>query len=77
MTFLSTSAAKNPRVSIGMPVYNSQKYVGEAIEAHLNQTFSDFELIVTDNASTDQSDKPCRSYASKDPRVKYHRNPQT
>jgi glycosyltransferase involved in cell wall biosynthesis len=76
LTLLSSSAANNPRVSVGMPVYNSQKYVGEAIEAHLNQTFSDFELILTDNASTDRSEEICRSYASKDPRVKYHRNPQ-
>jgi glycosyltransferase involved in cell wall biosynthesis len=64
-----------PRVSIGMPVYNREKYVGASIEAHLNQTFGDFELILTDNCSTDRSEEVCRSYAAKDSRVKYYRNP--
>jgi glycosyltransferase involved in cell wall biosynthesis len=66
----------SPRVSIGMPVYNGEKYVGEAIQAHLDQTYPDFELILTDNASTDRTEEICRSYAAKDPRVKYYRNPQ-
>jgi glycosyltransferase involved in cell wall biosynthesis len=65
-----------PRVSIGMPVYNREKYVGASIEAHLNQTYSDFELILTDNCSTDRSEEICRAYAAKDPRVKYFRNPR-
>ncbi|SRR6266478_878399 len=65
-----------PRVSIGMPVYNREKYVGAAIEAHLNQTYADFELIITDNASTDSSGEICRAYADRDPRVKYYRNAQ-
>jgi len=59
-----------------MPVYNREKYVGASIEAHLNQSFGDFELILTDNCSTDRSESICRSYAEKDPRVKYHRNPR-
>src|SRR5215831_9721635 len=67
---------KRPRVSVGMPLYNREKYVGASIEAHLNQTFSDFELIITDNASTDGSAEICRSYAAKDSRVKYHLNPR-
>jgi glycosyltransferase involved in cell wall biosynthesis len=71
-----TTRKSGPRVSIGMPVYNREKYVGAAIEAHLNQTFSDFELIITDNASTDHSEEICRSYAVNDPRIKYFRNPQ-
>lgn len=71
-----TSALPKPRVSIGMPVYNSEKYVAAAIESHLNQTHTDFELVITDNASTDRSEEICRSFASTDSRVKYHRNPQ-
>jgi glycosyltransferase involved in cell wall biosynthesis len=59
-----------------MPVYNREKYVGASIEAHLNQSFGDFELILTDNCSTDRSESICRSYAEKDPRVKYYRNPR-
>jgi len=71
-----TSPTNKPRVSIGMPVYNREKYVGASIEAHLSQTYSDFELVITDNASTDRSDEICRAFAAKDSRVKYHRNPQ-
>jgi len=63
-----------PRVSVGMPVYNREKYVGASIEAHLKQTYADFELIVTDNASTDRSEDVCRAYAARDSRIKYHRN---
>jgi glycosyltransferase involved in cell wall biosynthesis len=59
-----------------MPVYNGEQYVGAAIEAHLNQTYADFELVITDNASTDSSDEICRGYVAKDPRVKYYRNHQ-
>jgi len=72
---MMSSKLNRPRVSIGMPVYNREKYVGASIEAHLNQTFGDFELILTDNCSTDRSEEVCRSYAEKDPRVKYYRNP--
>lgn len=63
-----------PRVSIGLPVYNGEKYVREAIESVLAQTFKDFELIISDNASTDQTEKICQEYAAKDPRVHYYRN---
>lgn len=76
MSDTPTSAPPKPRVSIGMPVYNSEKYVGASIDSHLNQTYIDFELIITDNASTDRSEEICRGFASRDPRVKYFRNPQ-
>ncbi len=76
MTSPPSHAAKKPTVSVAMPVYNSEKYLAESIEAHLKQTYQDFELILTDNASTDRSEEIGREYASKDARVKYHRNPQ-
>jgi len=63
-----------PRVSIGMPVYNCERYVADAIDSHLRQTFTDFELVITDNASTDRSGDICRAYAARDPRIKYHRS---
>jgi glycosyltransferase involved in cell wall biosynthesis len=63
-----------PRVSIGLPVYNAEKYLEQAINAILAQTYSDFELIISDNASTDCTREICLSYVAKDPRVRYFRN---
>ncbi len=63
-----------PCVSIGMPVYNGEDYLAAAIESILTQTFSDFELIISDNASTDRTADICRAYAASDPRVRYVRN---
>lgn len=63
-----------PRVSIGMPVYNGERYIEQAIESILAQTFSDFELIISDNASTDRTADICRSYAERDRRIRYCRN---
>jgi glycosyltransferase involved in cell wall biosynthesis len=63
-----------PVVSICLPVYNGENYVAGAIESMLAQTFADFELIITDNASTDRTEEICRKFADADPRVRYHRN---
>ena len=71
-----SSPTSKPRISIGMPLYNREKYVAASIEAHLNQTYGDFELIITDNASTDRGPEICKAYAAKDPRVKYFLNPE-
>jgi glycosyltransferase involved in cell wall biosynthesis len=62
-----------PRVIIGMPVYNGSDYVAEAIESFLKQTFENFELIISDNASTDDTEDICRSYAGRDRRIRYSR----
>src|SRR3954469_11982595 len=67
-------AARAPRVSIGMPVRNGAKYIREAIDSILAQTFTDLELIVCDNASTDSTEQIVRNYAARDPRVRYHKN---
>jgi len=61
------------RVSIGLPVYNGRQFVGHAIESILAQTFDDFELVITDNASTDDTGEICRSYAARDRRIRYYR----
>lgn len=61
-------------VSIGMPVFNGEKYLRKALDSLLSQTFPDFELIISDNASTDATEEICREYASKDSRIKYYRN---
>jgi glycosyltransferase involved in cell wall biosynthesis len=63
-----------PRVSIGLPVYNGAQYLPAAVEALLAQTFTDFELILCDNASTDQTQAICTAFAARDSRVRYHRN---
>lgn len=67
-------AAHNPRVSIGLAVYNGERYVAEAIESALNQTYADLELVISDNASTDRTAEICQSYARRDPRIRYSRN---
>jgi glycosyltransferase involved in cell wall biosynthesis len=64
-----------PTVSLGMPVYNGAEYVAQAIESILSQTYGDFELLIQDNASTDETGEICRAYATKDPRIEYVRNP--
>ncbi|OLC77071.1 MAG: hypothetical protein AUH78_05100 [Gemmatimonadetes bacterium 13_1_40CM_4_69_8] len=66
----------SPRVSVGVPVHNGERYLGEALDSLLAQTFEDFELIVCDNASTDRTGDIARSYAAKDRRVRYACNEQ-
>lgn len=65
---------KAPLVSIGMPLYNAERYLEETLDSILGQTFSDFELIISDNASTDATDMICRRYAAADSRIRYSRN---
>jgi len=67
---------RTPRLGIGLPVYNGATYLAEAIEALLGQTYEDFELIISDNASTDATEDICRQYAAEDPRIRYIRQPR-
>jgi glycosyltransferase involved in cell wall biosynthesis len=67
--------SKIPRLSVGLPVYNGEKYLSEALDALLGQSYSDFELIISDNASTDRTEEICRRYAARDPRIRYFRQP--
>lgn len=62
------------QVSIGLPVYNGEAFLGEAIDSILSQTFGDFELIISDNASTDRTEEICHDYVNRDPRIRYYRN---
>lgn len=64
----------NPKVSILIPAYNYGHYIGEAIESALAQTFGDFELIVVDNCSEDNTQEVVEGYAAKDARVRYIKN---
>lgn len=63
-----------PRLSIGLPVFNGEKYLKEVLDSILAQTYSDFELVISDNASTDRTEQICREYAAKDRRIRYYRN---
>src|SRR5262245_34588306 len=70
----ATSTPAAPSVSVGMPVYNGAQFVARAIESVLNQELSDLELVICDNASTDETQSICMDYARRDPRVRYFRN---
>ena len=59
-----------PQISIIVPVYNSEKYLGACIDSILSQSFRDFELILVDDGSRDSSPHICDDYAQKDSRVK-------
>jgi glycosyltransferase involved in cell wall biosynthesis len=61
-------------VSIGMPIYNESKYISETIESVLNQEFRDFQLIISDNASTDNTLSICQKYAAQDSRIRIIQN---
>jgi glycosyltransferase involved in cell wall biosynthesis len=63
-----------PRLSVGLAVYNGERYLAEALDSILSQTFTDFELIISDNASNDNTERICREYAAKDSRIRYYRN---
>lgn len=62
------------RLSIGLPVYNGEEYLEETLVSLQKQTFQDYTLIISDNASTDRTGEICQSYAAMDPRIRYFRN---
>jgi glycosyltransferase involved in cell wall biosynthesis len=68
-------AAAPPRITVGVPVFNGERYLTAAIESILNQTRGDFELIVADNASTDSTPEIVRRFAARDPRIRAIRQP--
>ena len=64
---------KKPKLSIGMPIYNAEKFLRNRLDSLLSQTFTDFELIISDDESIDSTSEICREYISKDKRVRYIR----
>ena len=60
-----------PKVSIGLPVYNGELFLKTAIDSLLNQSYSNFELIISDNNSTDSTQRICQEYAKNDDRIRY------
>jgi glycosyltransferase involved in cell wall biosynthesis len=67
------SINEKSKISIGLPVYNGDKFIRNALDSILSQTFGDFELIISDNASTDSTSVICQEYMKKDPRIRYIR----
>lgn len=64
-----------PLVSIGMPVYNGERFICQALDSLLAQDYENVDLVISDNASTDRTEEICLEYASKVPRIRYYRNP--
>lgn len=63
-----------PQVSIGLPVYNGGRYIKGALDSLLGQDYPNLEFIVSDNASTDETQEICQAYAAHEPRLTYHRS---
>jgi glycosyltransferase involved in cell wall biosynthesis len=64
----------HPKVSIGMPVYNGANFIRLSVQSLMAQDYQDFELIISDNASTDETESICRELAESDGRIRYFRN---
>ena len=63
-----------PKVSIGIPVFNGENFIVDAIESVLKQTYSNLEIVISDNASTDKTQEICEKYKNADSRIHYYRN---
>jgi glycosyltransferase involved in cell wall biosynthesis len=66
--------AAPPPLTIGLPVYNAEKYVAQALDSLMDQTYGDFKIIISDNASTDRTPEICNEYVRRDKRILYSRN---
>ena len=64
-----------PLVSVGIPVYNGERFIRQALDSVLRQTYDNLEVIISDNASTDKTGEICLEYAARDRRIQYHRSP--
>lgn len=69
-------ADRMKKVTIGLPVYNGANYLAAGLDSILAQSYPDFDLLISDNASTDATEEICRAYASRDKRIRYIRQPQ-
>ncbi|TVR19992.1 MAG: glycosyltransferase family 2 protein [Nitriliruptor sp.] len=68
------SAVSGPRVTIGIPVYQGERYLDQAVHSIREQNYADLEILISDNGSTDGTEAICRRHAAEDPRVRYHRS---
>jgi len=70
---LDNESANQPKLSIGIPVFNGEKFLHQCFNSLLSQTFTDFELIISDNASTDSTSNICKEYSKKFKNFRYIR----
>ncbi len=70
---MSLSRRFAPRASVGLPVFNGERYLEESLDSLCAQRYDDFEIVICDNASTDRTEEICRDLAADDERVVYHR----
>lgn len=70
---LDSKVSIEPKVSVGVPVFNGEEYIRRRLDSILGQTFTDYEIIISDNASTDMTNKICKEYLNKDKRIRYVR----
>ena len=66
-----TSGGSGPTVTVGIPVFNGERFISHAIESVLAQTFADYELLISDNASLDDTARICTEFAANDVRIKF------
>ncbi len=71
---MNEHGSQKPRVTLGLPVHNGENFLRQAIDSLLAQTYTDFDLIISDNASTDSTERISREYAARDSRIRYYRN---
>lgn len=70
------SIGATPKVAIGLPVYNGAKYLRDALEGIIQQRMTDFEVLISDNGSVDETETICREFAARDSRIRYVRQPE-
>ena len=68
---MSEEKKNTPKISIGMPVYNGEKFIGKRLDSILSQSYQNFELIISDNGSKDSTSSICKDYEKKDQRIRY------
>jgi glycosyltransferase involved in cell wall biosynthesis len=71
---VTPNSSQTPRVALGLPVFNGERFLAESIESALAQTFEDWALTIADNASSDRTREICEEHAARDARIRYHRN---
>ncbi|MCV0400950.1 MAG: glycosyltransferase [Nitrosopumilus sp.] len=70
---MNSKSLSRGKLTIGLPVYNGEKFLHKCLDSLLEQSFENFEIIISDNASTDKTQNICQEYSEKDKRIRYIR----